>query len=364
VALFAPHFFVREGQASEMAAPARANSSRNAGADFCISGGAPVVGEPRIAGDGSVHFLTSDSYLHSFEADGRFRSSYTLDGSVEFGLGERPDGALFAMTTRGGLYAWEVTGQLRFFRALGARPLAPPVLLGEGRIGFTAIPGQFWAVGAWGETIYRVPLRGAPSAAEVVGDQVWLVRGAEIVALEAAWRQHVLQLPGPIAELDSPGGQAPAYAQVGDVLYQITHKRGVPSSIRPYADRVVSFGAGEGKLAVVRKAPSGEALEFELSDPEGRVLRRVSAPFRGWAPPSVTREAVYFPTGKSVFRLSNDSTTELVFASDFGRRVVARGVTLASVRKGHLVCVAQLHPVAIETGKPVPPRRAAPSRPR
>jgi hypothetical protein len=323
---------------------AHARSRATEGADFCVSGGAPVVGEPVIAQDSSVHFLTSDSYLHSYEADGRFRSSYTLDGGAEFGVGEREDGALFATTSRGGLYTWEVSGKLRFFRALGAQPHLKPVALGAGRIGFFGLPGQFWALGAWGETFYRVPVHGRPVLGPVeVGGQVWFARDNGVLVLEAAWRQHVFALPGAPRRLLSLEGKAPAYVVIGETLYQITHKSGIPLRIRKVAEHVLDVAGNGGVLAWVRALPGSQEFEIGRLNSNGEVMserRLARAPV---GPPLVIGERAYFPLGSEVIELGPTGERRFVLGTDPGRELVGRGALLATVRRGHLVCVLQLY---------------------
>src|SRR6478609_5234896 len=48
---------------------------------WCASGGAALVGEPVLDKHERVYAATSDGYLHAFERDGRFRFSYTVQGT-------------------------------------------------------------------------------------------------------------------------------------------------------------------------------------------------------------------------------------------------------------------------------------------
>jgi len=319
---------------------------RPVGADFCVSGGAPVVGDPIIDHASALHFVSADSYLHSFESDGRFRSSYTLDAAPSSGVVERDDGVLLALTVRGGLYGLEGSGQLRFQRKLGVLPASGLISLGQGRSGFLAQSGEFVVLGAWGEIIYRVRVRGPISGeAVLVGGQVWLARGTELLALEAAWRQHVVPLPAPIRRLFAAKKGELAHALVGKILYQIHHNSGTPGAIEVVSENVLEATAGEGTVAYVR---SGGAGGYELvasrksaDSAESTQALRLSKVVPSGAPLLLGTRA-FFPFVDEVWEVGSSPAEPRVFHTDPGSPLLGRGELLMSVHHGHLVCIQRL----------------------
>src|SRR5690606_10844033 len=82
---------------------------------WCASGGAALVGDPVLDQKERVYVATSDGYLHAFERDGRFRFSYTVDGTPQGSVSLRAsDGVVLVGTTAGFIYAINQNGHLHW----------------------------------------------------------------------------------------------------------------------------------------------------------------------------------------------------------------------------------------------------------
>ncbi len=171
---------------------------------FCVSGNAPLVGGPMSDKQGRLYFLSSDGYLHAFEADGRYRFSYTVKGSPRGNLTlRRGDGAILLGTASGFLYAISQRGGKIFERRAltsiwsGISPLS-------GRsIAFVGLDQRIYALYSNGQARYRVKIPGQIAGEMLVGpgELVWLPLTDGVVQLKSSYRLQKIPLNDSIDQL-------------------------------------------------------------------------------------------------------------------------------------------------------------------
>jgi len=279
---------------------------------FCVHGGAPLVGRPLVDGAGRLYLVTRDGYLHAYEADGRFRYSFTVAGTPLGSPSLRAsDGAVLLGTTARSVYGIGAEGQLSFraqtltpvWSGLHARDPESVVYVGLDRF--------LYALSNHGEALYRVPIPGQPVGEPAVapGGVVYIPLDTGLARMEQALKVHRFPTAEPIDELglgahgpwvlsggalisfDPRGvawrhGQASALLADGRSVLALDGRGGgawFPGG--DPADRVVLGPheplepSGEGGLSGTRALfplESGEVALLDLAHPERPTVSRVA----------------------------------------------------------------------------------------
>lgn len=140
-------------------APQRsANTKRDGRVLACFSGDAAVTGTAEWDPDGRISFITSDGYLHVFEADGRFLYSYTVEGTPLGGPLFTPQGTLVATST-GRAYLIGPSGKLTRSFPWVTRLSQGPFLIDEQHLGFLGTDGFFYLQSLFGGARLRRQLQ-------------------------------------------------------------------------------------------------------------------------------------------------------------------------------------------------------------
>ena len=171
---------------------------------FCMHGGAPLVGRPLVDTLGRLYLVTQDGYLHAYEADGRFRFSFTVTGTPLGSPSLRAsDNAVLLGTTARAVYGIAADGQLSFkahtvtpvWSGLHARDAASVVYVGLDR--------YLYALSNHGAALYRVALPGQPVGEPVVAHNglVWVPLDTGLARMEQARSVRRFPTPAPVDEL-------------------------------------------------------------------------------------------------------------------------------------------------------------------
>lgn len=188
---------------------------------WCASGGAALVGEPVLDDLERVYVATSDGYLHAFERDGRFRFSYTVEGTPLGSVSLRPgDGAILLGTSAGQIYAINQNGSLHFRHRTPTAVWSGLYALNERSVTFLGLDWRLYALGNSGQALYRVRAPSAPTTEPVVGarDVVWVGLDGAVARFVAAYRLERIPLEnagkslGPVEQIVTLGSGAVARA--------------------------------------------------------------------------------------------------------------------------------------------------------
>lgn len=182
---------------------------------WCASGGAPIVGAPVVDQAERAYVATSDGYVHAFERDGRFRWSYTVNGTPLGSVSLRPsDGAILIGTTGQLIYAINQDGSLRF-----RYPTLTPVwsglhALNSHTVVFLGHDERIYAISNEGLRKYRVHAPSAPMGEPVTSpnDVVWLPLVDGLARFEAALKLDRFPLSAPVEQAVALGNGAVARA--------------------------------------------------------------------------------------------------------------------------------------------------------
>ncbi len=110
---------------------------------------------------GRLYLVTQDGYLHAYEADGRFRFSFTVTGTPLGSPSLRPaDGAVLLGTTARSVYGIGSEGQL-FFRAHTVTPVWSGLHARDAQsVVYIGLDRYLYALSNRGVALYRVPIPG------------------------------------------------------------------------------------------------------------------------------------------------------------------------------------------------------------
>ena len=216
----AHQLLLTEGQVHDT--PARRGSC--ATVLWCASGGAALVGEPALDKQERVYAATSDGYLHAFERDGRFRFSYTVQGTPLGSVSLRPsDGAILLGTTAGQIYAINQSGSLHFRHSTQAAVWSGLYALNAQSVVFLGLDWRLYALSNRGRALYRVRAPSVPTTEPVVADHdvVWVGLDGAVARFVSAYRLERIPLsgtesPGPVEQVvtlrDAAVARASAHA--------------------------------------------------------------------------------------------------------------------------------------------------------
>lgn len=173
-------------------------------AEFCVSGGAPLVGEPVLDEQDRLFFTTSDGYLHAFEADGRYRFSYTVSGMPLGRVSLRPsDGTILLGTSTKLLYAIGPGGSLRWSAQI-LTPVASGIHpLNAGAVIFLGFDRQLYGWSTTGAVLFRVALSSAPLGEPVVSSSgaIWVPTARGLDRIEQKKSSDSIVFPEGVDEL-------------------------------------------------------------------------------------------------------------------------------------------------------------------
>lgn len=239
----------------------------------CVSGGAPLVAPPSFDERDRFYFATTDAAIHSFEADGRYRFTVTLE-ALPVGLLVRQDGSFFVATADRQLLSFSPGGLLRSSMALLDIPRVGPFVVGPSRIGVLGTRGQLLVFSDNGARLYTVRVSGAEQTPVASGKLLWFETGtSELLVLEGAWRLNTLDARGRASLVGPLSGAALALRGTDLLRVTFTGAELLAQNVRLASG--ASFGAG---LVVER---SSGAQEFVLLDAAGQRIR--SEPLAGKA---------------------------------------------------------------------------------
>jgi hypothetical protein len=253
---------VRQPGPAPAAAPARASFSviptAHGWVSWCASGGAPIVGLPVVDEQERAYVATSDGYLHAFEHDGRFRWSYTVEGTPLGSVSLRPgDGVILIGTTARTLYAINQSGRRHWsFQTLtpvwsGLFSLNPTTVV------FLGLDRRLYALkNGTGGALYRVRAPGQPMGEPVVAEDniVWVPLADGAARFVAAHRLDKFHLPSPAEQLVVVGARA--VVRAGGVAYVLESEH-EPRELGPAR----LLGSDGSRVVIV-----GEQQEITLFD--------------------------------------------------------------------------------------------------
>lgn len=260
---------------------------------WCRHGGAPAVGDPLLDETGRLYSLTSDGYLHAFEADGRYRFSYTVSGTPLGSPSLRPgDGAILLGTTRRFIYAITQAGSL-YFRGHTVSPVWSGLYpLDRQSVVYVGLDRHLYALSNQGGPLYRVAIPGHPVGEPAIGPDglVWLPLDSGVARFERAYRVDRTPTPSPVERV-VPLGRG-AVALVAEEAWYLD-QRGRPSSLGPAAwlaggDDEVLLLAPNGAAQLVLRG--GEVVPLELAWGE-------LSPQELSAEPGLSRDHLALPLG-------------------------------------------------------------------
>lgn len=255
------------------------------GADWCIHGGSALVGSPVVDDQGRVYLVTADGYLHAFEADGRYRFSYTVKGTPLGSISLRPsDGAILLGTTAQRVYAINQSGRLLWsFSTItpvwsGIHPLDARTVV------FIGLDFRLYALSTTGAARYRVPVPGIPVGEPTIdaSGTVWVPLDTGIAGIEQAHRVERIPFEAPVERIVPLGGDR-LVALSGGRVWTVADDRSPRD--RGTADYVSAVG--EVWLAA---SEEGDALLFD-----GQKRSSVSVPAGLSDNPVLTDGTAYFP---------------------------------------------------------------------
>ncbi len=164
---------------------------------WCGSGGAAVVGDPVLDDQERVYVATSDGYLHAFERDGRYRFSYTVQGTPLGSVSLRTsDGVILMGTTAGLIYAINQSGSLHFKHSTPTSVWSGLYALSDHAVTFLGLDWRLYALRNSGAALYRVRAPSPPTTEPVVapGNVVWVGMAGAVARFVAAFRLERLPL--------------------------------------------------------------------------------------------------------------------------------------------------------------------------
>lgn len=303
------------------------------------------MGDPLIDGESRVYLLTVDGYLHAFEADGRYRFSYTVSGTP---LGSpslrRSDGAILLGTTSRLVYAINQRGGL----AMKATTVVPVwsglYPLDDQSVTYLGLDRRVYALSNFGGALYRVRLPGPPTGEPVIGDDglVWVPIDRGLARLHRALSLRLVALPQAVDEVLALGRGALVLA--GSRAYWVdgaeeVHDLG-PSVALLRGERQAARLSPEGKLSLIDVRGVERSLPLAGST-RGLLARGVSGPgvLGGDSAYVALREG-------GVLRIDlqhpERAPERLEVGTDSVTRLVAQGNKLAAVARSGLVCVRDL----------------------
>lgn len=235
---------------------------------FCMHGGAPLVAQPLVDTLGRLYLVTQDGYLHGYEADGRFRFSFTVSGTPLGSPSLRAgDNAVLLGTTARAVYGIASDGQLSFrahtvtpvWSGLHARDAQSVVYVGLDRF--------LYALSNRGAALYRVPIPGQPVGEPAVapGGVVWIPLETGLARIEQALSVRRFPTRAPVDQL-ALGARA-AFVLTAGSLWSF-QASGAATEHGP-AEELLSDGT-----AVLALGSDGTGAWFPTGDPAGRVLVR------------------------------------------------------------------------------------------
>lgn len=182
---------------------------------WCASGGAALVGDPVLDAQERVYVATSDGYLHAFERDGRFRFSYTVEGTPQGSVSLRAsDGVILLGTTAGLIYAINQSGHLHWKHQTPSAVWSGLYGLNERAVTFLGVDWRLYALSNAGAALYRVRAPLVPTTEPVVGphDVVWVGMTDSVARFVAAYRLERIPLAAP----SLPAGPVEQIVTIGD----------------------------------------------------------------------------------------------------------------------------------------------------
>lgn len=255
---------------------------------WCVGAGAPMRGEPVVDRRGRVYVTTTDGHIHAFEADGRFRWSYTVSGAVMGrSLLRNFERSLVVGTSDRWLMAVTEKGRLDW-----AAQLVTPIMSGlvsapDRSIVFVGGDGYVYSLTPGGTARWRTALGGFASNDPFVAEDgvVWVSAGRELLRLEGAWRAHRSALPGEAESAPLPLGRGVAVVAGSELLAFDAKGRGRFS--KPNVAYAAASGAG-----LVTLSPEGRMERVDASGQSELVMDIPDAPS---AAPVVDGSVVYVP---------------------------------------------------------------------
>lgn len=194
----------------------------------CLSGSAPVLGRPAFDEHDRVYFTTTDGTLHAFEADGRHRFSYTLEGTP----GGQPNltgNQISLGTSTRALYTIRLDGSYGWRSSAPAPVRSGLVRSADGTLAFVGPDDHLYLTSLSGRPLYRVALGGGTSGDPVgEGRTFWFEGQGQLVRVEGAWRRRTVPFEGPLV-LWRQGPAEHLYLLEADRLWGIA-PRGEPRS--------------------------------------------------------------------------------------------------------------------------------------
>lgn len=168
-----------------------------------------------------VYVATSDGYLHAFERDGRFRFSYTVEGTPQGSVSLRAsDGVVLLGTTAGFIYAINQNGHLHWKHRTTTAVWSGLYGLNPRAVTFLGLDWRLYALSNAGAALYRVRAPLSPTTEPVVAphDVVWVGMTDSVARFVAAYRLEriaLVQAPaavGPVEQIVSIADYAVARA--------------------------------------------------------------------------------------------------------------------------------------------------------
>ena len=309
-------------------------------ADWCVSGGAALVGAPVVDADDRLYFASADGTLHAFEADGRYRFSFTLRGTPLGSVSLRPaDGSILLGTTERLVYAVSQNGVLRWSFSALTPVWSGIVPLDATSVVFLGLDRFLYALTTTGAARYRVRIPGEPVGEPLVtaDGAVWIplqdgaarvvgARAAQKIALSGAVETLVAQARGVAAR----SGRSVVLLRADGSIQE-----------RLEADEIGGSAAG---LALVQNTG---ALEWRSARGTQRTTAKLGA--RLSASPLVTTDLVALPLQNGDLGLLNAAgTLELrkLGGAALGRPVAGRTRLFVPMADGQICALTPTPKVA------------------
>lgn len=337
----------RADPASPRVPPALSASLVHSAREWCVSGGAPLVGHPVVDAEERIYFATSDGYLHAFESDGRYRFSYTVQGTPLGSVSLRPgDGAILLGTTRRLVYAIGQGGSLKWSFETLTPVWSGIVPLDRDTVSFVGLDRHLYALGTGGGAKFRVKIQGQPVGEPIVTRRglVWVPLSDGVARIENAWKQKHLALSAAVdvalhsgdGLLVRSGEDATLFAESGEVLdrKQVVEVGGSESA------QVFLFAGGRGAW---RSAAGEREFEFgEERPPSGALFADAS-----WL-------AIPLEDGRALVQ-GRDGETETVVVGSAAIERIQMGPSgkrlIVSTREGD-VCSVRLRSAGSHAARP------------
>jgi hypothetical protein len=270
-----------------------------------MHGGAPLVAQPLVDTLGRLYLVTQDGYLHGYEADGRFRFSFTVSGTPLGSPSLRAaDNAVLLGTTARTVYGIASDGQLSF-RAHTVTPVWSGLHARDaGSVVYVGLDRFLYALSNHGAALYRVLVPGQPvgEPAVAAGGIVWIPLDSGLARIEQAVSVRRFPTRDPVDQLVL--GARAAFVLSGGSVWSFD-ATGVALDHGP-AEALVSDGT-----AVLALGPRGSASWFPTGDPGKQVALRLPEALRPSGVGGLSRGRAVFPleTGE-VARLDLSGSAE------------------------------------------------------